>query len=80
MSYTAITIIVCPYHVGLYDHRVGGGPHRILFHGLADKLERLAPISFVNIGPVDEFEGEIGRTFEIIRRVPQRHGALYDYG
>lgn len=66
---TSITIIIAPYHVGIYDHRVGGGPLRILAHGIADKLEKLAPISYVNIGLVDDFEGEIGRTFEIIRRI-----------
>ncbi|TIC94254.1 Arginase [Colletotrichum higginsianum] len=69
MPHTSVTIIVSPYHVGLYDHRVGSGPLRILSHGLADKLEALTPIKFVNIGPVDDFEGEIGRTFEVIRRV-----------
>ncbi|GKT56042.1 arginase [Colletotrichum tofieldiae] len=69
MPYTSITIIVSPYHVGIYDHRVGGGPLRILSHGLADRLEALAPIDFVNIGSVDDFEGEIGRTFEIMRRI-----------
>ncbi|KAF5132730.1 Arginase [Metarhizium anisopliae] len=69
MPYTSITIIVAPYHVGIYDHRVGGGPLRILAHGIDRELEKLAPVSFINIGPVDEFEGEIGRTFEIIRRI-----------
>ncbi|WYZ33886.1 hypothetical protein EsH8_I_000162 [Colletotrichum jinshuiense] len=69
MPFTSITVIVAPYHVGLYDHRVGGGPLRILSHGLADKLESLAPVRFVNIGPVDDFEGEIGRTFEVMRRI-----------
>ncbi|KAF9874201.1 hypothetical protein CkaCkLH20_08184 [Colletotrichum karsti] len=69
MPFTSITIIVAPYHVGLYDHRVGGGPLRILSHGLADKLEPLTPLTFVNIGPVDDFEGEIGRTFEVMRRI-----------
>lgn len=66
---TSITIIVAPYHVGIYDHRVGGGPLRILTHGIADKLEKLAPTSYVNIGPVDDFEGKIGRSFEIMRRI-----------
>lgn len=69
MALTSVTIIVAPYHVGLYDHRVGGGPLRILSHGVGRELEALAPISYINIGPVDEFEGEIGRTFEIIRRI-----------
>ncbi|KAI9148114.1 arginase [Paramyrothecium foliicola] len=69
MAVKTISIIVAPYHVGIYNHRVGGGPLRILSHGLAAELERIAPVSFVNIGPVDEFEGEIGRTFEIMRRI-----------
>ncbi|PTD11508.1 hypothetical protein FCULG_00002841 [Fusarium culmorum] len=69
MTYTSITIVVCPYHVGAYDHRVGGGPLRILSHGIERDLSKLAPVSFINIGPVDEFEGEIGKTFEIIRRI-----------
>ncbi|KAF5229135.1 hypothetical protein FAUST_10607 [Fusarium austroamericanum] len=69
MTYTSITIVVCPYHVGAYDHRVGGGPLRILSHGIERDLRKLAPVSFINIGPVDEFEGEIGKTFEIIRRI-----------
>ncbi|GKU08250.1 arginase family protein [Fusarium langsethiae] len=69
MTYTSITIVVCPYHVGAYDHRVGGGPLRILSHGIERDLSKLAPVSFINIGPVDEFEGEIGKTFEILRRI-----------
>ncbi|CAG9984493.1 unnamed protein product [Clonostachys byssicola] len=69
MAFNSITIIVAPYHVGVYDYRVGGGPLRLLSHGIDRDLEKLAPISFINIGPVDEFEGEIGRTFEIIRRI-----------
>ncbi|RBR26196.1 uncharacterized protein FIESC28_00979 [Fusarium coffeatum] len=69
MPFTSITIIVAPYHVGIYDHRVGGGPLRILSHGIDRDLSKLAPVSYINIGPVDEFEGEIGRTFEILRRI-----------
>ncbi|KAH6980632.1 hypothetical protein BKA56DRAFT_673123 [Ilyonectria sp. MPI-CAGE-AT-0026] len=66
---TSICIIVAPYHAGVYDERVGGGPLRILSHGLASQLERLTPVTFVNIAPVDEFEGEIGRPFKITRRI-----------
>nr|CEG04831.1 unnamed protein product [Fusarium clavum] len=69
MPFTSITIIVAPYHVGIYDHRVGGGPLRILSHGIDRDLSKLAPVSYINIGPVDEFEGEIGRTIEILRRI-----------
>ncbi|KPM43165.1 hypothetical protein AK830_g3404 [Neonectria ditissima] len=69
MPLTSITIIVAPYHVGVYNHRVGGGPLRILSHGLGRELEALTSVSYINIGPVDEFEGEIGKTFEVIRRI-----------
>ncbi|KAF4475867.1 hypothetical protein FAGAP_12550 [Fusarium agapanthi] len=69
MPLTSITIIIAPYHVGLYDHRVGGGPLRIMSHGIDKELSKLAPVSFINIAPVDEFEGEIGRTFEILHRI-----------
>jgi len=69
MSPNAITIIFSPYHVGLRDHRVGNGPHRIFSQGLIPSLEKLGVKVHVHeITPVDDFEGEIGRSFEIIRR------------
>lgn len=65
-----ITFIFSPYHVGLRDHRVGNGPHRMRSAGLVQKLESLGiTVNFVEIGPVDDFEGEIGRSFEILRRI-----------
>ncbi|KAL3491045.1 arginase [Aspergillus germanicus] len=65
-----ITIIFSPYHVGLRDHRVGNGPHRIRSTGLVQKLERLGvSVNFIEIEPVDDFEGEIGRSFEVMRRI-----------
>ncbi|KAH7110228.1 hypothetical protein B0J13DRAFT_293035 [Dactylonectria estremocensis] len=69
MPASSIRLIIAPYHAGVYNHRVGGGPIHILSHGLVSRLERLIPVSFANIGPVEEFEGEIGRTFEHIRRI-----------
>lgn len=69
MPANAITLIFSPYHVGLRDHRVGNGPHRILSHGLVRDLERLGvKVHIHEIDPVDDFEGEIGRSFEVIRR------------
>ncbi|EPY52280.1 arginase [Schizosaccharomyces cryophilus OY26] len=69
MSARAITIIFSPYHVGLRDHRVGNGPKRIRSLGLVQKLERLgAKVELKEINRVDDFEGEIGRSFEIMRR------------
>jgi len=67
---TSITIIFSPYHVGLRDHRVGNGPHRILSLGIIKELESLGvQINTTEIDPVDDFEGEIGRSFEIMRRI-----------
>ncbi|KAL3459589.1 Arginase/deacetylase [Aspergillus heterothallicus] len=58
-----------PYHVGTRDHRVGNGPHRIRSLGLIPALEKLnVPINVIEIPPVDTFEGEIGRSFELLRR------------
>ncbi|KAK1524515.1 uncharacterized protein CCOS01_09602 [Colletotrichum costaricense] len=66
---TSIRLIVAPYHAGIPDLRVGGGPRHLLAHGLVSKLERFAPVNFSNIAPVDEFEGDIGKTFEVMRRI-----------
>lgn len=56
--------------MGLYDHRVGGGPLRLLQHNIATALERLCPaVHFTNIGPVDSFEGDVGRMIEVLRRI-----------
>ena len=69
MSARAITIILSPYHVGLRDHRVGNGPNRIRSLGVVKELERLGVrIELKEIDHVDDFEGEIGRSFEILRR------------
>lgn len=66
----SITIIFSPYHVGLRDHRVGNGPHRILSLGIIKELESLGiQINITEIDSVDDFEGEIGRSFEIMRRI-----------
>ncbi|KAL4820391.1 arginase [Aspergillus spinulosporus] len=53
--FQAIRIIFSPYHVGLRNHRVGNGPHRIL--------------EYVEIEPVDDYKGEIGRSFEMMRGI-----------
>lgn len=69
MVTTSITIIFSPYHVGLRDHRVGDGPNRISQLGLISQLENLeVKVHFHEIPHVDDFEGEIGRSFEILRR------------
>lgn len=69
MLATSITIIFSPYHVGLRDHRVGDGPNRIRKLGLIGRLEELGvKVHIDEIQPVDDFEGEIGRSFEVLRR------------
>ena len=69
MAATSITIIYSPYHVGLRDHRVGDGPNRIRQMGVVEQLEKLhVKVTIQELPPVDDFEGEIGRSFEILRR------------
>lgn len=70
MPADSITIVFSPYHVGLRDHRVGNGPHRIRSLGLIDSLKSHGiKVDLTEINPVDDFEGEIGRSFEIMRRI-----------
>lgn len=72
MATTSITIILSPYHVGLRDHRVGAGPNRILNLGLVAQLTNLGfAVHVTEIPPVDNFEGEIGRSFEVLRRTSE---------
>jgi arginase len=69
MGATSITVVFSPYHVGLRNHRVGDGPNRIRALGVIEELERLGvTVHFVELPPVDDFEGEIGRSFELLRR------------
>lgn len=60
-----------PSHLplGLRDHRVGNSPHRICKLGIIKKLEGLnIDIHIEELEAIDEFEGEIGRSFELLRR------------
>jgi arginase len=69
MGANSITIIFSPYHVGLRDHRVGDGPNRIRALGVFQELEKLGVATHIlELPPVDDFEGEIGRSFELLRR------------
>lgn len=65
-----ITLLLSPYHTGLRDHRVGNGPSRILSRGLIQTLSSQEGITIetYEIPRVDDFEGEIGRSFEVMRR------------
>ncbi|KAI9163659.1 Arginase [Paramyrothecium foliicola] len=66
----AVTVISSPYHVGFHNRGVGAGPNFIKSHGLLKSLRDLGvTVNEVEIEPVGEFEGEIGRSFELMRRV-----------
>jgi arginase len=66
----AISIICAPFHAGARAERVGAGPLRLLDDGIADALSRSGyQVRVTEIGSVDGFEGEIGRSFEVKRRV-----------
>lgn len=66
-----IAIIVSPFHVGFHQHRVGKGPERILSK-LVPRLEAEGiPYRVETLGSVDDFEGEIGRSFALLRRIAE---------
>jgi arginase len=66
-----VALIISPFHVGIYQHRVGKGPERILA-SLTPQLDiHHIPYRIETLGKVDNFEGEIGRSFELLRRIAQ---------
>ena len=66
----SIDVIVAPFHAGARCCRVGNGPDRLLRAGLLEALQdNGAEAKVVEIASVHNFEGEIGRSFEIMRRV-----------
>lgn len=66
----AVRIVTAPYHAGAFNQRVGAGPTRLLDDGLEAALRGEGhDVSVAVVPPVDEFEGEIGRTFEVKRRI-----------
>ncbi len=70
MPVDTIDLILAPYHVGVADFRVGAGPKCILGQGLFEQLQAFGKtVTITEIASVDNFEGEIGRSFEIIRRI-----------
>ncbi|KAH0425018.1 arginase [Colletotrichum camelliae] len=65
----SLSLIISPYHVGLRDQEPGAGPGFLKACGLSKSLSNLGlPIREIYVEPVDQFEGEIGRSFEIVRR------------
>ena len=76
-----ITIIVAPFHAGVRGSRVGNGPQHLLETGLVQTLQATgAEIEVVEVEPVDHFEGEIGRSFEVMRRVARAVASAREEG
>lgn len=65
----SITIISSPYHFGA-EVAVGGGPRALLAAGLRTALRALGvSVDEIEIPPADDtFEGEVGKSFELLRR------------
>uniref|UniRef100_A0A8H7TK38 Arginase n=1 Tax=Bionectria ochroleuca TaxID=29856 RepID=A0A8H7TK38_BIOOC len=64
----SITVISSPYHVGAYAQAVGNGPLALLDGGLIDKIRNQGVnVHEVTLPRVDSFEGEIGKSFELLR-------------
>lgn len=67
---TPVEIILAPFHGGIRGDQVGRGPLRLMEMGLADRLTAAgAGVTTCDLGEVGEEEGEIGRSFEVKRRV-----------
>ena len=67
--FQSITLISSPYHVGIHNRGVGAGPDFIRSLGVVQVLKDLGvTVNEVEIEPVDDFEGQTGRSFEVIRR------------
>ena len=65
----SITIIKSPYHIGIRNVAVANGPDSVLKAGLVETLEAQGfKVHSVELESVDEFEGDICRSFELFRR------------
>ncbi|GAD96250.1 arginase, putative [Paecilomyces variotii No. 5] len=68
--YTSVRLIIAPFHAGIFNHRVGAGPTHLLSCGLIERLRFLnIKIDTEEVALVYDFEGDIGRSFEVIRRI-----------
>ncbi|KAK4939053.1 hypothetical protein LTR10_020627 [Elasticomyces elasticus] len=75
----SVTVIFSPYHVGIRDHAVGAGPGRLRNSGLVSAIRKLdVEVHEVEIERVYDAEGDIGRSFEVIRRIARAVTAARD--
>ncbi|KAI1615400.1 hypothetical protein EDD36DRAFT_188233 [Exophiala viscosa] len=76
-----VTVIFSPYHVGIHNHAVSAGPGRLRNSGLVSSLQKLGvKVHEVEIKRVYNSEGDIGRSFEVIRRIAWAVTAARDGG
>lgn len=65
----SVTLISSPYHLGVRDAAVGAGPTALLSAGISDAIQKQGiAVRVIELEPVEEFDGEIGRLFELLRR------------
>ncbi|EMD00598.1 hypothetical protein BAUCODRAFT_175205 [Baudoinia panamericana UAMH 10762] len=70
MQYRGVQIISAPYHVGEINIGVGKGPQAILDGGLTAALHGMGVATVISmVDSVQDYEGEIGRSFELMRRI-----------
>ncbi|KAI1018405.1 hypothetical protein LB503_005808 [Fusarium chuoi] len=64
----SITILCSPYHLGNEDVAVGAGPKALLYAGFVDAIRNLGvTVNVHKIDPIDGFDGDISRLFEVLR-------------
>ncbi|EWG50372.1 hypothetical protein FVEG_09613 [Fusarium verticillioides 7600] len=65
----SITVLCSPYHLGIEDVAVGAGPKALINAGFIDAIRNLGvTVNAHEIEPVDDFDGDISRLFELLRR------------
>ena len=75
----SICVILVSYHAGIARIRFGLGPEAILATSLAVSLESIRKtVTTKLIEPVDDFEGEIGRSFGLMRRASRALASALD--
>ncbi|KLO86700.1 arginase [Fusarium fujikuroi] len=65
----SITVLCSPHHLGIEDVAVGAGPKALLYAGFVDAIRNLGvTVNVHEIDPIDDFDGDISRLFEVLRR------------
>ncbi|KAF4336367.1 arginase [Fusarium beomiforme] len=68
-SAKSITVISSPYHLGIPNVAVGNGPTALLKAGFVEAIRKQGvTVNQVELETVDNFDGDIARLFELLRR------------